>query len=85
MPRVARDGDVAECGAALNSGASRTRVNGRLVVRQGDGSDHGGTVISASGTVSAEGARVARLGDAHDCPIHGVTAIASASGDTFSG
>ncbi len=85
MPEIARDRDVAGCGAVLISGANRTTVNGRLVSRLGDGSDHGGEVITASGTVSAEGARVARLGDSHDCPIHGVTEIASASSDTFSG
>jgi uncharacterized Zn-binding protein involved in type VI secretion len=87
MPGIARDGDTTGCGAALKSGASKTRANGRLVVRLGDGSDHGGTVISASGKVTAEGQPVARLGDLHSCPIpgHGVTPIVTASEDRFAG
>ena len=85
MPEVARDGDVADCGASLISGATKTFVNGRLVVRKGDISDHGGVVISASSTVSAEGSMVARIGDMHDCPIHGVTPIVTGSPDVFAG
>ncbi len=87
MNAVARNGDVAGCGASLISGASKTYVNGRLVVLLGDGSSHGGTVISASGVSFAEGRGIARLGDMHSCPIegHGVTPISSASDDTYSG
>lgn len=87
MPAVARNGDTTGCGAALISGASKTYVNGRLVVRLGDGSSHGGTVISASSKTFAEGPGVARLGDLHSCPLpgHGVTPIVTASDDTFSG
>ncbi len=88
MPRQARHGDVAGCGASLISGASKTYVNEkRRVVRLGDGSDHGGTVISASGVSFAEGKGIARLGDMHSCPIpgHGITPISSASDDTYSG
>ena len=87
MPGVARDGDLTGCGASLVSGASKTYVNGRLIVRLGDGSSHGGTVISASSSVYAEGIAVAREGDLHSCPIsgHGVTAIVTASDNVFAG
>ena len=83
MPGVARDGDSLSCGASLISGASRTFVNGRLIVRLGDTSTHGGEVTGASPDVYAEGSPVARLGDPFSCPIHGTVSIESASDDVF--
>lgn len=85
MEMVARHGDSTACGASLISGASRTPVNGRLVVRLGDAGTHGGAVVTASAKTFAEGPRVARVGDTYDCPIHGPNPIVTGSDDTFSG
>lgn len=87
MPNVARHGDATACGASLISGATRTYVNGKLVVRLGDGHSHGGSVISASSTVTAEGSGVARIGDLVSCPLpgHGVNPIVGGSPDASAG
>ena len=85
MSAVARDGDTTACGASLISSASRTTVNGRLVIRLGDAGSHGGAVSTASTKTFAEGPGVARIGDIYDCPIHGPNPIVTGSGDTFSG
>jgi uncharacterized Zn-binding protein involved in type VI secretion len=87
MPGVARDGDTTGCGASLISGATKTYVNGRLIVRLGDGSSHGGVVVSGSSKVIVEGSPVARIGDSHSCPIpgHGVTVIVSGSDNVICG
>lgn len=85
MQKVARHGDLTACGASLISGATRTQVNGRLVVRLGDPGTHGGEVITASTKTFAEGPAVARVGDIYGCPIHGPNPIVTGSEDTFSG
>lgn len=90
MPAIARLDDVVGgiSSAKLIPTATKTFVNGKLVIRLGDLiASHGtnehiaATMIEASSTVFAEGIAVCRLGDKASCD-HVIT---SASPDSFAG
>jgi uncharacterized Zn-binding protein involved in type VI secretion len=49
----------------------------------GTPTDHGGVLISGASTCIVEGSPLSRIGDGHACPLHGMTIVATGSGNTI--